>query len=930
MLLLLLTLLLVTPSDAPTARDRCDSLYTAARSAREQVVAGKDQVRSTETDQQQWRQTVRRFLTLTRKARQCYGPLPESPDVSSPRSEETNIPTPTSLQRERFMRTYDWMTFAYRELQQYDKSFEQFDGFFQQFSTLADSALVALMYHKRAYLHQRLGNLSASINDYTKAIAHTPAADFEKRIRLIRDLGVILQKARDMKSAREHYVRAEEMARQLPPSPQVRTLLARTIFNQGDVLLDAAAGRDASRAASDRRRAIRHIQEALELYPSNALERRARAHIDLGEAYSLVDDSGGAFRHLREGRRLAERLNNPDVLALAELKLGKTHVIAGALDAAEPYLRRAVKYGQVAHDNDYHRRALHYSGKLHEMQEDWSAAEDYYRQAIALTEELRGSLRATDWAAGAFDEWVIPYRGLVRVLVAQDRYEAAFRALQRTRARHLQDLRMQARLTSTLPPRERVRFDSLTAELADVRNALAKGDLSDSERDAFVSQEVQLMAERRTLLDLDETSAPPSLATMQQRLRPRGRALVSYFIDDPDPFLGRAPQSFAFVLTADTLRFVPLDVDNETLTATLSDVSPLLTGEASATINTARFDLNVLHQLHQQLVAPLDDALPPDAPLVVIPDGPLFQLPFGMLVKNAPARFAYTQAQFLIEERPVASELAASLLADTTAVDDYPLDLVALGRSAFDALPELPPSLRSRLDSTGGLPALPGVRRELDALDGLFARRRVLLDAPATEDTLRYFQDRTRVLHLASHALVHPSDPLSNLFVLAPGQATDADNDGLLFLHEMERQQCPIPLVVLSGCSTARGLMQTGEGPRGLQYAFRAAGAQSTLSTLWETDDAAATELTRSFYRHLQDGLPKDVALQRAQLAYLDTHPDRASPFFWAGAVLYGNTRPLSLDATAPIPLLPLAAGGAVLLLVAAGFGYIRLRRRHG
>ena len=48
--------------------------------------------------------------------------------------------------------------------------------------------------------------------------------------------------------------------------------------------------------------------------------------------------------------------------------------------------------------------------------------------------------------------------------------------------------------------------------------------------------------------------------------------------------------------------------------------------------------------------------------------------------------------------------------------------------------------------------------------------------------------------------------------------------------------------------------------------AFRAIGAQSTLSNLWPADDESAVERTRMFYRFLKEGHPKDVALRKAQL----------------------------------------------------------------
>jgi CHAT domain-containing protein len=299
-----------------------------------------------------------------------------------------------------------------------------------------------------------------------------------------------------------------------------------------------------------------------------------------------------------------------------------------------------------------------------------------------------------------------------------------------------------------------------------------------------------------------------------------------------------------------------------------------------------------------------------------------------MLVTEPPEMSLYGSAPYLIRERPLSMELSAALIADTTqASNDFTLDVAALGRTRFDAVPPLPPALRSRLDSTGALPALPGVQREMETIRERFARRQIMLDEQATEERLRTLLPRTKILHLASHALIHPSDPLANLFVLSPDPSSETRHDGLLFVHELGTQHAPVPLVVLSGCRTARGLMRTGEGPKGLQYAFRSAGARSTLSTLWDADDESTVLLASAFYDHLLEGMPRDAALRQAQLDVLDQRPDQASPFFWAGAILYGTSRPIALEPASSIPLLPVAAGGAILLLVALGFGYARYRR---
>jgi CHAT domain-containing protein len=95
-------------------------------------------------------------------------------------------------------------------------------------------------------------------------------------------------------------------------------------------------------------------------------------------------------------------------------------------------------------------------------------------------------------------------------------------------------------------------------------------------------------------------------------------------------------------------------------------------------------------------------------------------------------------------------------------------------------------------------------------------------------------------------------------------------------------------MVVLSGCETGLGQVQTGEGVIGLGRAFAYAGTRSLAFSLWSVSDAAASRLMPDFYGLLRQGLPKQAALRQAKIKLLD---QGLSPFFWAPFVLYGDGR---------------------------------------
>ena len=110
-------------------------------------------------------------------------------------------------------------------------------------------------------------------------------------------------------------------------------------------------------------------------------------------------------------------------------------------------------------------------------------------------------------------------------------------------------------------------------------------------------------------------------------------------------------------------------------------------------------------------------------------------------------------------------------------------------------------------------------------------------------------------------------------------------NDGLLYAEEiasLDMRECT--LVVLGACNTALGVV-TLDGILGLQSAFKEAGAQSLLMTLWSVNDKATSEFMKRFYTYLYDGNTKHESLRRAR-ADLMASPDFNDPLYWAPFIL--------------------------------------------
>ena len=934
MLVVLLVTLLVAPPAPALSADSADDLDACLRQA---PVQSPPPINWGEGVPQMWsstppvsRDTVRAALSQVRAARACFRAL-----------------DPSGIERPylgNVMRTFQAETALLAALRRFSATFETFEDARAYLESEPDipsaegtrTGWIRALHQDQGFLHFQIGNLSASINHYSTAFQKTPEHEVGLRITHLLDVGILHQYTQDYRSAHHYYDRARRLAREHDRTPEKHpSEWARLLYHQADLLLDETLNAEFARAPLQRARDLARRGRALAEAPA----RRTDLTLTLSESLGYLGSFDRAYALNAEVRRYARAQGDAQLRAFALLKLGVLHMQTERWTEAESVLNTSLTIAERMGNLDHQRRIRRGLGRLYELRQNWAKAEAQYREGVAVIERYRESLTATQWASTAFAQWRDVHRGLVRTLLAQNQPRAALAALDRSRARYLQDLRTQNRVANKLPPATRARFDSIGRALTNVRTRLGTDSLSDATEADLRAREATLMANRQRVLRLDSArTARPSVDAISASIDRQDRALVSYFLDDPWPVYDRPPRSVAFVLTGDTLQTIALPgLPQDSIRAHIERISPLFAErQASQNINAMHFDLRPLRALHDRLYAPVADHLSDGQPLTVIPDGPMFHVPYSMLATAAPGgRYDHERARFVLHERPTALDLATSLVVDTSDArgdtSSFSSDLAAFGVSSFDALrPSLSSLSASRPDSSAtspvSLPPLPGVRAEINVLDQLFGDADTFLDERATEPAFTSASQQARVLHLASHALVSPSSSLQNAFLLHP----DSTSDGLLFLHELRARDRALPLAVLSGCSTARGTLRGGEGMAGLQYAFRVMGARSTVSNLWPTADQSSVALMERFYQNLQAGQPKDRALRQAKLTYLETHPNNLSPFFWAPAVLYGAPHSLQLESARDSSLRVWGPGVLALLAALLAWSIVRYRFQLG
>jgi len=108
--------------------------------------------------------------------------------------------------------------------------------------------------------------------------------------------------------------------------------------------------------------------------------------------------------------------------------------------------------------------------------------------------------------------------------------------------------------------------------------------------------------------------------------------------------------------------------------------------------------------------------------------------------------------------------------------------------------------------------------------------------------------------------------------------------DGILTAEEISHLDLSnTDMVVLSACETGLGKDVSTEGVFGLQRAFKLAGVQTLVMSLWKVPDTETSQLMQLFYNYWLGGMEKHKAFQEAQKRIKSQKPN---PYYWAGFVM--------------------------------------------
>jgi CHAT domain-containing protein len=173
---------------------------------------------------------------------------------------------------------------------------------------------------------------------------------------------------------------------------------------------------------------------------------------------------------------------------------------------------------------------------------------------------------------------------------------------------------------------------------------------------------------------------------------------------------------------------------------------------------------------------------------------------------------------------------------------------------------------------------LPFAEDEARQVAEFFSTQPLLGTAATKSAVLARLSDAT-LIHLATHAAFDTANPLESGILLA---------DDVLTAREVLQYRLQADLLVLSACESGQVGNLGGEELAGLSQAFLQAGARSVLVSLWRVDDLATTALMLAFFRHIQAGADKALALRQA-MTDVQQDPRWQHPYYWGAFVLMGD-----------------------------------------
>ncbi len=602
----------------------------------------------------------------------------------------------------------------------------------------------------------------------------------------------------------------------------------------------------------------------------------------------------------RAGERPAENVGRGLILALA----GDVHLRLGDYAQAGRFYQNALGVGLRTGSEEVAWRSHAGLALARKKSGDPAAALEHYKKAVHVLESLRGKLSSWIQSPGFFSDKMEVYLSLIRLL--SEMYdknrdsgfiEEAFAVAEKSKARALLDSleAVSLDLPSSLSPGIRVEERRLYGMISRLQIQLQSRELSAETRVRLLEELEKAEAAYRDILIRIRKEDPAFAAQFlpqtcgYREIRDKILEVDTAVVE----FILGADYSFAFLATKNTLSLALLPPEDQVRGLVINYLR-FLSLRGTGGFRAGKGGQKLYDLLLGAFRSELQNGI---RKLIIVPDGPLFYLPFESLVDSGAAEDSVSgrggkRFRFLVESYEVSYAPSASALVrlrQRKAGNPDNTGFLAV------AAPRVPPMANFSSGRPYDFPVLRHARREIAAIRRYFPSDQitVLEGRQAKETALRRLNwGDYRIIHFAVHGVFEDENWERSGLLL--GKDEKAGEDGFFQLRDIFGLKLASDLVVLSACRSGRGSIETGEGLVGLAGAFLSAGSRSVLVSHWSIIDQSTAVFMEHFYASLAAGRSITGALKEAKVKMIGS--EYGHPFYWAAFVLFGDAPPYSIS----------------------------------
>jgi tetratricopeptide (TPR) repeat protein len=468
---------------------------------------------------------------------------------------------------------------------------------------------------------------------------------------------------------------------------------------------------------------------------------------------------------------------------------------------------------------------------------------------------------------------VLPYLAAMETLIELDQPRDALIRADEAKSQFLREVIQRGNFTITkgMTAAEREEELRLVGEVASLKTQVYGS--QDSNVKSGNTRRVRLSAAREAYEAFRKQlyTTHPQLATNRgelaalniEELRPfvnSGTALLQYAVADEQVFL--------FVVTANKERGIGSLLE---VNAYVLNTARKMIAEKIGSFNQSIDNPVAARELYEILLKPAESRIASRSKLIIVPDGPLWDVPFEAL---QPA-----DDKYVIDQAAVSYAVSFSALQEMQK-RRAPSTKVSSSTLAAFGSPTLGNGVIERLRRTyTGLKLVDTETTEIDKLQTLYGPGRVrsYTATLAKKDRVKSEANAATILYLATPTILDQSVPLNSLFLMSP----DAADDGFLKLWEIANLNSKARVVVLPHVATTTQ-SQSGNALIALSWTWFVAGSQAVVVNRGDGNDEIVYEL----HQRLKTTEPDSEQLRQTMLKLRRQHEP---PSRWATYMFLGN-----------------------------------------